>query len=154
MTKIYTDVRYENRVEKGETKNGRVYFHSQGGGFVHSVTLAQWKQHFRPATKLAFAPAKVTGEWLDEGMKFDCYMNGDVWNGWAMPYFTKAVAERVMEQQNATDGLPAMHYDKKLDAFVVGGDEVEVYEGEEITVEGKKVTVYGIGTGSWVWEKA
>lgn len=157
--KLYTDKRYNNRVELDRFENGRAFFFSQGGGFQHSVTIKEWDANFRVAKKPVFAKAKVTGEWLDDGVKVECYSNGNVWNGWAMPYFTKKQADAYMKLQNAADLVPTMRYDAKQDAYIVGeGEEMETYVMECIMVPcrggEKQIEVYGIGSGGWTWEAA
>ncbi len=109
-------------------------------------------------------PAKFYGDWFEDSdgapTKFPGFTTGKTWNGWACPYFTKKVADQVMEKTNyaaslnmANDTRPAV-YDPERDAYIfysgTGADEEqEVYAAEMIG--GKKL--YPIGGGSWTWSK-
>ena len=78
----------------------------------------------------------------------------DRWNGWVMPYFAKAEADRVMAAWNAsTEGLDPMRYDAAEDRYCVPfGAEVEVYQGEDLEIEGETRRVYGVGACAWTWD--
>lgn len=77
---------------------------------------------------------------------------GKYWNGWEMPCFQKAAAERVMKKF-----YRKVTYDKKTDTFWGLNDDYNEWEGwpgKDITVAGKKVHVYPIGAGAWIWDLA
>jgi len=86
------------------------------------------------------------------------YMNGQVWNGFAMPLFDKQTAMNVLADCGSD---PTWRYDKKSDSFILrfkdcteieSGECDEIYSAQWIVVDGKRKKVYGIGSGSWVWE--
>jgi hypothetical protein len=76
---------------------------------------------------------------------------GGRWNGWEVPYFTKAVALEIVAQM--PDHL---RYSEDIDAFVYNdleatGDEDcnEYFFGEDINGE----KYYSIGGCSWCWDE-
>jgi len=98
-----------------------------------------------------------------EGM-FEGYTDGSNWNGWATPYFTYEEGERIMdaitELHKQDDELPIRgevgYYDEAEDAFIVPGEgdnEAEIFYGMDIKINGKKIRVYPIGNGSWIWDE-
>ncbi len=126
-----------------------VEFIPQGGGFLRSMSRAEFERNFVPATAPVFERAMITADWLPEGVNLPAYSNGLAWNGWAMPHFDRETAMRLVEI------MPEIRYDEQRDAFIahdgtVGEDDV--FESVSIQVEGETVTVYPIGAGSWCWE--
>jgi hypothetical protein len=92
------------------------------------------------------------------------YTDDDRWNGWATPYFELDVAKRIAEDYVRTNkemggdmaGSRA-RYDKSEDAFALYepiNDYESFYDAQTITVEGREVKVYPIGTYEWTWEEA
>lgn len=88
------------------------------------------------------------------GGPWDAYViPGQEWNGWAVPYFTKEQADRLIATIDLIDPGAEMRYDAERDAYIFTGDpevmdpEPEVFEGFE--VQGHKV--YSIGGMSWCW---
>lgn len=45
---------------------------------------------------------------------YEGYTYGDTWNGWACPYFTKEVADKMAKDYDYT-----MYYEERIDAFIV-----------------------------------
>ena len=76
------------------------------------------------------------------------------WNGWAVPYFTKEVAD-IIKNNMSSDDLE-ITYDKEKDQYVAifnnNIEEKEVYEKEIIDMPEGKIEVYPIGAGSWIWD--
>jgi hypothetical protein len=95
----------------------------------------------------SFTPLKVCGEWTEE--VYDCFHNGQHWNGWAMPYFTFEEAMRVAQT------MGDMTYDPVKDTFIATNsgepDDIDVYQAVYINVNGKQVKTYPLGAGSWCW---
>jgi len=86
---------------------------------------------------------------LKEG--FSGWTDGLLWNGFEMPRFEKAEAERLVRWLSAKRG----RFDEEKDAFITGtqGDEDEVWAGESVVIsDGSVLKVYPIGAGSWTWE--
>ena len=80
---------------------------------------------------------------------FEGYSNGEEWNGWACPYFTFEVGQKILRAHNF-NGMNGM-FDETADRFVFeNGNEEEFYPA--ITVDGKKL--YPIGNCSWIWEES
>ena len=67
------------------------------------------------------------------------YTNGDLWNGWATPYFTYEEAQKIQAEINQCEGM-RMFYDCNADKFYwqhEDDDEPYVWKGEDIqTVDG------------------
>lgn len=83
---------------------------------------------------------------------FEGYTQGQHWNGWACPYFTKKVADEIMRVNNESYCGVAyqIRYDEKQDAFIQeeGYDEPYVIKG--IDIDG--MHLYPIGTMNWIWD--
>lgn len=78
------------------------------------------------------------------------------WNGWAMPCFTKEIADKIMQNiPNNSDNKCKITYDKDRNMYVVkfkDDKEEDTYKMMiRDTNEGEK-QVYYIGSGCWVWE--
>lgn len=83
------------------------------------------------------------------------YTFGDSWNGWATPHFTKEVAERVCALAYSTGAYGG--YDEAQDAFVgvlegVSPEDIDVWPGQDIVVDGQTVHVYPVGAWDWCWD--
>lgn len=138
------------RVERVE--DGKVHFSPLGGGFMYSQSEADFARSFRvhdpKAERLQYRQAQIGGDHV-YGAPYLAYVDGRLWNGWAMPMFPRESAERMMRE------LDGIRYDGDQDAFIVdfGGDfEPEVYTPEQIVVDGEPIIVFSIGSGSWCWE--
>lgn len=98
--------------------------------------------------KPPFDLIKVSGDWTDN--VYDCYSNRQHWNGWAMPYFTKEEALRIVED------MKDVSYDEPTNSFVWTNaddkNDKDVYEAITIVVDGEPITVYPIGSGFWCWD--
>jgi hypothetical protein len=93
--------------------------------------------------------AQFTADWLNDGREvLQGYTAGGTWNGWAMPLFEFPEAMRLLQL------FPQLEYDHTVDEFRCGEhDETEVFKPIVIDCDGEKVTVYGIGAGSWCWDE-
>jgi hypothetical protein len=84
---------------------------------------------------------------------FAGFSDGSDWNGFEVPYFDRETAEEILRISEA-NGY-GWRYDEEIDGFFVSGpggeDDVALFEGATITVEGVARRVYGIGAGSWIW---
>lgn len=85
---------------------------------------------------------------------FEGYTDGQHWNGWECPRFTKEIGLLVMEQFSYDEPLKA-YFDESKDAFIfpVEDSEPDVYEGVDITCDGDILHVYAIGAWGWVWDE-
>lgn len=130
----------------------RISFAAQGGGFVQSLPADEFERHFRPTALPGFSLTAVSGEWMPEGESLPAYSNGQRWNGWAMPYFTKETALGMLKDN------PNVRFDEQQDAFVITAfdDEAEdtVCPATLITVDDQQIKTYAIGAGEWCWDLA
>lgn len=82
---------------------------------------------------------------------FEGYTQGQYWNGWACPYFTKEVAETIMNANNKCADVDfRMSYNADTDTFSRPYDEEEVEEFKGIDIDG--LHLYPIGTMCWIWD--
>lgn len=83
------------------------------------------------------------------------YTNGDLWNGWATPYFPLEEAQKLQAEINQCEGM-RMFYESRADKFYwqhEDEDEPYIWQGEDIqTVDGIK-HLYGIGAYSHIWDE-
>lgn len=82
------------------------------------------------------------------------YMGKSRWNGWAIPYFEKEEAIRVMKDYNKNSDSP-MYYNEGKDKFYHFGTDSysgETWRGEDMQTEDGIKHLYGIGAGSWIWD--
>lgn len=92
---------------------------------------------------------------INDGPVYIGYTNGDLWNGWATPYFTYEEAQRLQTEFNQGDGL-RMFYDFRADKFILqyeDEDEPYVWKGEDVQTVDGKLHLYGIGAYSHIWDE-
>jgi len=94
-----------------------------------------------------------------EGQTFEGFTEGERWNDWACPYFTKAQAEQIVTARNKS-GYKA-DYDPAADVFRFApidqfgksnpdlGDEEDAEHFPAVTRDGQ--TLYPVG--AWAWEE-
>lgn len=91
-----------------------------------------------------------------DGPSFLGYHKGQMWNGFAVPYFERAEALRVAASvAQSGESYTGFIFDEKTDAVVLvphGGAATEAVTGEDIVVDGRTLHVYGIGAGGWRWD--
>lgn len=93
---------------------------------------------------------------IEDSISFQGFKNGNYWNGWECPVFTKEVSEKILNRFMRKQD--EAFYDKEKDAFIVRffeckDEEPEVFEGTDIVVGGQTYHVYGIGSFSWCWDE-
>lgn len=83
---------------------------------------------------------------INGGTVYSGFTNGNHWNGWACPWFTKEVANLIATEVNADAPYTTMIYDNANDAFIYTNDtnETDVFKGTN--------GLYPIGNGSWIWD--
>ena len=78
---------------------------------------------------------------------------GENWNGWACPAFTKTTCIKILKDRPNL----RWHYDRKTDAFLVSEVLPEEfndnYMGFDIKIGKKTVHVYAVGAFAWVWDE-
>lgn len=82
---------------------------------------------------------------------------GQHWNGWACPYFEKAVAEKILTEYTAANADYKWLYNTELDAFYLSSDNEpelnDMWSPNRIKVDGVEHVVYAIGTQCWIWDE-
>jgi hypothetical protein len=86
---------------------------------------------------------------------FRGYTTGETWNGWACPYFDRAVGKQISEwfeaaHAGSSEGEYAAAYHSEKDAFLFrepAYDEPLVVE----SVKAEEKTLYPIGAYRWTW---
>lgn len=93
-------------------------------------------------------PSTVTGGWTES--QYPCFLDPAVdWNGWACPYFTREVAEQVLNDTITPPGEYA--FSETGDFFLI----VDVFDKEDEIYHGVATehgTLYAIGAWAWCWE--
>jgi hypothetical protein len=130
----------------------------QGGGFTNTLPNNEFVRNFTPIVGNPFSalkPVRITADWFEPGVSVAAYSAGELWNGWAVPYFTH---EAVLELMKLMPDMP-MEYVVNKDAFVsrlVGVPEEDsemVVPGEFCdTVNGRK-KLYPVGAWNWCWDE-
>lgn len=92
---------------------------------------------------------------IDEGPVYPGYVDtGVTWNGWACPFFTREVAERIAEAATAGDFTVA--YNEERDAFVETTegfeDEATDYPAQWVLTAEGWLRLYPVGAWAWVWD--
>ncbi len=101
------------------------------------------------AQRITVSMDGATGE---TGDALPAWSFGDLWNGFAVPYFEKNQADQIVKDMNESQS-GKNHYDSDKDAyiFVIEDAQPDIFEAQTIkTLEGDK-KVYPIGAYSWVW---
>ncbi len=96
-----------------------------------------------PTKHLVAGTFTLNGEQFYDGFYFPSVR----WNGFYVPYFTKEVAEQMLEDMKIRNFVFGWHYDAIADSFIVYDDEVD-NEEYEVTGSGH----YSIGGFFWVWQ--
>ncbi|MGG6449277.1 hypothetical protein [Pseudobacillus badius] len=91
---------------------------------------------------------------IDGGI-FEGYTSGDKWNGWDCPYFSKEQADNIAKAMVKCFEVSAnLNSDGEVYSFDFCADcEQFEFKRQTITVDGKDIDVYPIGTYHWVWQE-
>lgn len=126
-----------------ERKNGNVHFANAGGGLVYFTTEAEFDKQFERVPNVVlrrlfetFEPITVTA--LEGDGSMDGYTNGQSWNGWEVPYFTRKTILDALEEGGHLAN-PAIHSNTRFhfddasnDLYVIepadGGDIPDGYD--------------------------
>ncbi len=126
-----------------------------------------------------YKPMKFTGDWncLDDKKDshseyYSGYTNGELWNGWQVPWFTRESVVKYAKNHPEQhwileEGVGVWTYDEWYDGSKPSGppkhgvddlDDVgggytgwSFWKASKITVNGKEITAYPVGSGSWCW---
>ncbi len=141
-------------VELDRVEDGRAYFSQQGGGFVKSMPEAAFHVLFEAANiPDTLRPFYFSAEWFEGDLNLVGYSDGSRWNGWAVPFVTKEVAQEIVR---LLDSLDEDSY-----RFRIEGDDIYFFDPQEQeeyklapdvcqTTDGEK-PLYNFSLG-WCWE--
>jgi hypothetical protein len=139
-------------VVDGYDEQGRFKAHPLGGGLEYVFEPAAEKKFRVVSEEERKKPLWKRSRFCIEGIDgtFDGWTDGRLWNGWEMPLFEFAIAQRVIAAMNQQDA----HYDSSQDAFVTkSSDGEEVWVAEILqTLGDRDLKAYPIGAGAWCWE--
>ena len=127
-----------------ETNLDTVTLYPQGGGFMHKVSKEEFERDFTLASAKPdwFRSAVM----MDDGLIYPCVKTIFRWNGWAIPYFTKEVAQEILaEYLVKATWNPDLATWQWVDEFS-GDDQVMTVD----TIQFEGVTHYNILDG-WCW---
>ena len=94
---------------------------------------------------------------IDGSDYYEGYYDKNVrWNGWAIPFFEKDIADIISRNFSSPDYL--IVYDKEIDSYICNslenGKVVESYIANKLildTIDGKK-ELYDFGSAGWTWD--
>ena len=102
---------------------------------------------------------KLSEVTLDNENCFLAYiLEGEDWNGFAIPYFKLAEGLILIKYLNSDSKKPKSKYDEIADVFLIqelseeGYEEIK-YFGEDVDINDEKVHLYPIGARSWIWSE-
>lgn len=130
-----------------------VNFYNAGGGLLRTMDRTKFHELYMKVDSLPWVWERKAFA-VDGGPAWEGWSTGQLWNGWEKPYFTKDVAEKLCAASCGPDDR--WRYNVDTDEFGVkfdGVDEEDVFESITIEVDGCKHRVYGIGAGSWCWDR-
>jgi len=92
---------------------------------------------------------------LDDSPVWEGFTYGETWNGWAVPFFTKEVADQIMEWSNsftnpdliATEGII---FDQEINGYWYMPDKINYEDDAEPFLVGENGLV-AFGSGCWTW---
>jgi len=124
---------------------------------VENEAVKRSRMQRAPATSGNSRPAPLykapfTAAWLPGDMILEGFTDGLLWRKrWGMPKFTFEQAQRLFPH------LPGLAYNAATDSFTMPHaddepTEKEMFAGESVTLDGKTITLYAIGAGSWCWD--
>ncbi|MGT2509646.1 hypothetical protein [Cupriavidus basilensis] len=111
------------------------------------LSWLDFQRKFSPVDPPPFRPTKVTGDWLPPEVVIDAFSNGQLWNGWLIPFFTREAALALREH------MPELYYSEATDQFCLQGDDPQWCGATDLTIDGTVVKCYAIGD-SYCWERA
>ncbi len=150
------------RYEVTDPTTDPVKFFAQGGGFEESMPHIKFHARFTAETTPPTWRAGIVGaEWFcvendgtPEGREvtFPCWSDGDLWNGWGQPFFNKATIDDLLARFEQVGLAQKVSWiNGKL--MVNDPDEDEPYELPPLNIPGCAEPLYGLGAGSWTWDR-
>jgi hypothetical protein len=127
-----------------ERKDGNVHFANAWGGFVHYMPEAAFADRFKqlPEAKLnrlfrTYRPITVTAPEEDGSM--EGFTNGQTWNGWEVPLFSKEAVLKALEE-NGHLVTPDIYENTRYffdhttdDLYEIAAEEGDIPDGFDVT---------------------
>lgn len=142
-------------IQRSDPKGPKVFFYPQGGGLQHSMEYDKFHATFKPAPEPIWRTGTVTAEWFytDQGPDhiYPCYSNGEFWNGFGIPYFTRAAIDQMLTDFHTSWFAETVRWvDGKL--MVTDQQEDETCEVVPVTIAGIDEPLYPLGASNWTWD--
>lgn len=108
--------------------------------------------------KMTFKKRLVSIDGVDTPADLWAYVvQGERWNGWALPFFVKEQADRVMVAFNKQPDVQHIDYVAYRDEYLAFDCESphenpEVFIPEAIEVDGLVIHAYPLGAWGWTWD--
>lgn len=97
-------------------------------------------------TNHAWRRVRVTGSWLPDNAVVWAHWNGTMWNGFAVPLFTRQDATSLCAV------MPSLMYVEAREAFLFDENgETEWFHAARQVVDGEELHLYSLGE-SWCWQ--
>lgn len=145
--------------------DGTIHAAPSGGGFVKIFSPERVLFHGfvvvpkKMMDEQVFYQARFTMDAFEEEGVHEVFMawtDGSSWNGWGVPLFEFDEAMRLIEVERGLPGVKSAYYDEARRAFIVEFTNSdfgeEVFGEERIVVDGREISVWGIGAMSWTWD--
>lgn len=128
-----------------------VVFCNQGGGFMQTLSPDSFHSEYDRVWVTSWRACKIGADWLD--FDVDAWTEGVRWNGWAVPYFELPAAFDLLKS------MPDLRFNFEKNCFEnpdysEGEGVLSIYESRMITVDGRDIRVYDIGSGEYSWEES
>ncbi len=85
---------------------------------------------------------------------FDGWTTGELWNGWAVPYFEYEEAIEVLAALSGAGQRGEYHSSRDVFLAESPDGETEEYAAETIETASGRKKVYGLGARNWIWSYA
>ena len=141
-------------VVDGYDEQGRFTAHPLGGGVQYFFKSSTEKRFRIVSEDEKRKPIWKRSKFCIDGIdgNFEGWTDGRLWNGWEMPRFEFAMAQKFIAALNQSDA----HHDSSRDAFITKSPdgEEEVWAAEMLQIlGGQTVKAYPVGSGAWCWEE-
>lgn len=136
-------------------------FYPLGGGGGYPIVPAFF-DHFRLVTEADQLPMLQPGQFsMDflEKKSYPGYTFGQLWNGWACPFFSKEVTLKILKElTNQKNSSITFSFDQEFNTFFVfdsnnsEDDPPDIASGQDILIsQDHHIHLYPLGSQTWCW---